>query len=79
MEESATLLAYLLSKLINEQSGIFHLLHEKLRAEWKENLKNLSEHALLLGTSEYVKSWVILKNPIVLVQTITQIKFKIRE
>ena len=42
----------LLSELINEQSGIFRLLHEKLRAGWKENLKNLSEHALLLGTSE---------------------------
>ena len=51
-KKSATLLAYLLSKLINEQSGIFRLLHEKLRAGWKENLKNLSEHALLLGTSE---------------------------
>ena len=37
----------LLSKMINEQGG-------KLRAGWKENLKNLSEHALLLGTSEYV-------------------------
>ena len=44
----------LLSKLIKEQGGIFHLLHEKLRAGWKENLKNLSEHALLLGTSEYL-------------------------
>ena len=54
LEKSATLLAYLLSKLINEQGGIFRLLHEKLRAGWKENLKNLSEHALLLGTSEYV-------------------------
>ena len=42
----------LLSKSINEQGGIFRLLHEKLRAGWKENLKNLSEHALLLGTSE---------------------------
>ena len=30
----------LLSKLINEQGGIFRLLHEKLRAGWKENLKN---------------------------------------
>ena len=39
---------------INEQGGIFRLLHEKLLAGWKENLKNLSEHALLLGTSEYV-------------------------
>ena len=55
MEKSATLLAYLLSKLINEQGEFFCLLHEKLRAGWKENLKNLSEHALLLGTSEYVK------------------------
>ena len=27
-EESDALLAYLLSKLINEQGGIFHLLHE---------------------------------------------------
>ena len=52
LEESATLLAYLLSKSINEQGGIFCLLHEKLRAGWKENLKNLSEHAHLLGTSE---------------------------
>ena len=49
----AILLAYLLSKSINEQVGIFHLLHEKLQAGWKENLKNVSEHALLLGTSEY--------------------------
>ena len=32
--------------MINEQGG-------KLRAGWEENLKNLSEHALLLGTSEY--------------------------
>ena len=53
LEKSATLLAYLLSKSISEQSGIFRLLHEKLRARWKENLKNLSQHALLLGTSEY--------------------------
>ena len=29
----------------------FCLLGEKLRAGWKENLKNLSKHALLLGTS----------------------------
>ena len=42
----------LLFKLINEQGGIFRLLHKKLRTGWKENLKNLSEHALLLGTSE---------------------------
>ena len=54
LEKSATLLAYLLSKLINEQGGIFRLLHEKLRTGWKENLKNLSEYALLLGTSEYL-------------------------
>ena len=54
LEKRVTLLAYLLRKLINEQGGIFHLLHEELRAGWKENLKNLSEHALLLGTSEYV-------------------------
>ena len=52
LEESATLLAYSLSKLISKQSGIFCLLHEKLQAGWKENLKHLSEHALLLGTSE---------------------------
>ena len=44
--KSATLLAYFLSKLINEQGGIFHLLHEKLQAGWKKNLKNLSKHAL---------------------------------
>ena len=52
LEKSAALLAYLLSKLINEKGEIFRLLHEKLRAGWKENLKNLSEHALLFGTSE---------------------------
>ena len=51
-KKTFTLLVYLLSKSINEQGGIFCLLHEKLRAGWKENLKNLSEHALLLGTSE---------------------------
>ena len=32
LEKRVTLLAYLLSKLINEQGGIFHLLHEKLQA-----------------------------------------------
>ena len=52
LDKNAALLAYLLSKSINEQGGIFHLLLEKLRAGWNENLKNLSEHALLLGTSE---------------------------
>ena len=31
LEKSATLPTYLLSKLINEQGGIFHLLHEKLQ------------------------------------------------
>ena len=50
--KNSTLPAFLLSKLINEQGGIFCLLHEKLQAGWKENLKNLSKHALLLGTSE---------------------------
>ena len=52
LEKNATLLAYLLCKSINKQGGIFHLLHEKWQAGWKENLKNLSEHALLSGTSE---------------------------
>ena len=33
------------SDLLNEQA-------ENLRAGWQKNLKNLSEHALLLGTSE---------------------------
>ena len=46
------MLTCLLSKSINEQDGIFCLLHKKLRTGWKENQKNLSEHALLLGTSE---------------------------
>ena len=32
LEKSAKLLAYLLSKLINKQGGIFRFLHEKLRA-----------------------------------------------
>ena len=52
MEKSTIQLAYSLSKLINKHGGIFLLLHEKLQAGWKENLKNLSEHALPLGTSE---------------------------
>ena len=52
LQKNSTLRAFSLSKLINEQGRIFCLLHEKLRAGWKENLKNLSEHALLLGTSE---------------------------
>ena len=51
LEKKITLPPFVLSKLINEQGGIFRLLHEKLRTGWKENLKNLSEHALLLGTS----------------------------
>ena len=55
LEKNPTLLAYLLSKSINEQGGIFRLLHEKLRAGWNENLKNLSKHALLLSTSEYAE------------------------
>ena len=54
MGKNSTLPAFLLSKLINDQGGIFCLLHGKLRAGWKENLENLSEHALLLGTSEYL-------------------------
>ena len=53
LEKSATLLAYLLSKSINEQGGIFRLLHEKLQAGWKENLKNLSKHALLFFRTSY--------------------------
>ena len=52
LEKKISLPAFLLSQLINEQGGIFHLLHEKLPTGWKENLKILSEHALLLGTSE---------------------------
>ena len=47
-KKNSILPAFLLSKLINEQGGIFSLLHEKLQAGWK----NLSKHALLLGTSE---------------------------
>ena len=45
---------FLQSELINQWGGIFPLLHKKLRTGWKENLKNLSKHALLLGTSEYI-------------------------
>ena len=52
--KNSTLPAFLLSKLINEQGGIFRLVHEKLQTGWKENLKSLSEHALLLGSSEKV-------------------------
>ena len=51
--KNSTLAAFLQSKLINEQGVIFCLLHEKLRAGLK-NLKNVNEHALLLGTSEYI-------------------------
>ena len=50
-EQGATLLVYLLSHTLKSW-WIFCLLQKKLRAGWKENLKNLSEHALLLGTSE---------------------------
>ena len=50
LEKNATLPAYLLCKSINEQGGIFCLLHEKLKAGRNGNLKNLSKHALLLGT-----------------------------
>ena len=35
LEKSGTLLACLLSKLINEQGGIFCSLHEELRTGWK--------------------------------------------
>ena len=45
-----TFLSRFLSRSINEQGGLYYM--KKLRAGWKENLKNLSEHALLLGTSE---------------------------
>jgi hypothetical protein len=58
LEKKSTLSAFLLSKLLNEQGGFFCLLHEKLQAGWKENLKNLSRHALLLGTSEYSKAFI---------------------
>jgi hypothetical protein len=53
LEKNSTLPAFSLSKLINEHGRLFGLLHEKLRAGWKENLKNLNKHALLLGTSAY--------------------------
>ena len=36
-----------------EQGGIFRSLHGKSQAGRKENLKKLSEFALLLETSEY--------------------------
>jgi hypothetical protein len=42
MEKNVTLLASSLSKSINEQGEIFRLLHEKLRAGWKKNLKTCS-------------------------------------
>ena len=61
LQKNSTLPAFLLSKLINEKGGIFCLIHEILQAGWKKNLKNLSEHALLLGTSEYSKNKVILE------------------
>ena len=48
LEKNFTLSA----KLINKQGGIFRFLHENLQTGGKENLKNLSEHAVLLETSE---------------------------
>ena len=51
-EKNASLLAYVLSKSINEYGGILCLLHEKLKVWWKIFPKKLSEHARLLGTSE---------------------------
>ena len=39
LEKNSTLPDFLLSKLINEQGGIFCLLGEKLRAGWKKILK----------------------------------------
>ena len=51
-EKNVTLLAYLLSKSINEYGGILCLLHEKLKVWWIFFPKKLSEHARLLGTSE---------------------------
>ena len=44
--------------IINEQGGQIYLLNliskqaKNVRVWWKKNLKNLSEHACLLGTSE---------------------------
>ena len=64
LQKISTLPAFLLSKLINEQGGIFCLLHGKLQAGWKENLKNFSEHALLLGTSEYLIIYFFLERSI---------------
>ena len=52
LEKNSILPAFLLSKFINKEGGIFRLLHEKLQAGWRENLKNVSVHALLLGTSK---------------------------
>ena len=52
LEKKITLPAFSLSKLTNEQGGIFCLSREKLQTGWKENLKNLREHALLFETSE---------------------------
>ena len=49
LEKNSILPAFLLSKSINKQGGIFCLLHEKLRTGRDENLKNLGEHALLLS------------------------------
>ena len=59
LEESDTLLAYLLIKLINKQGVVFQFTKYnykraggKIASRVEENLNNLSEHALLLGTSE---------------------------
>jgi hypothetical protein len=51
--KNATLLAYLLSKSINEYGGILCLLHEKLKVWWNFFPKKQSEHARLFETSEY--------------------------
>jgi hypothetical protein len=57
-EKNATLLAYLQSKSINEYGGILCLLHEKLKVWWNFFPKKLSEHARLLGTSDYVANFL---------------------
>ena len=57
VEKNASLLAYVISKSINEYGGILCLLHEKLKVWWKIFPKKLSEHARLLRTTEYLLSF----------------------
>ena len=43
--------------MIKKQGKFFLSLHEKFLLVWTENLKNLNEHDLLLGSLEWAQIW----------------------